>query len=178
MSTPMSAVTLAAQIRSKHSVYGAMQLQKLVYYSEVWAQVLGGSLFDDDIEAWEKGPVVRSVWVAEKSNTLPVEPEAPSKPYSDLLDAVISFYGNRGGADLSVQTHNEAPWIDAFRQGQNTEIPRHTLRNFYAKQAILEPEKVPPLPEIAIERPKLDVVEKRAEGISRKWERTLAILGS
>jgi hypothetical protein len=52
------------------------------------------------------------------------------------------------------------------------------MRKFYARQALLEPDKVPELPSISIERLDADTVAKRAQEINQKWERTLAILGS
>jgi uncharacterized phage-associated protein len=178
MPAAMSALTLATQIDRKYNVYGAMQLQKLLYYAEAWAQVLGDTLFYDNIEAWDNGPVVREVFTTYKYYTLSSEPAISSPARTQLLESVIPFYNNRGGADLSEQTHNESPWVDAYAQGRNTVISRSAMRKFYARQALLEPDKVPELPSISIERLDADTVAKRAQEINQKWERTLAILGS
>jgi len=48
-------------------------LQALLYYAQAWSLLWDGvPIFDDPIEAWAQGPVVRSVWEA----TEPTE-EAP-----------------------------------------------------------------------------------------------------
>jgi uncharacterized phage-associated protein len=41
----------------------ALKLQKLVYYAQAWHIVLQRQpLFPEAIEAWQRGPVVRSLW--------------------------------------------------------------------------------------------------------------------
>lgn len=177
MTSPRSALALATQINAEFNIYGAMQLQKLLYYSEAWALVLGGTIFEDDIEAWDGGPVVSDVYATYRYSTLGSAPIiSPTRKV--LLSAVIPFYIHRGGHDLSMQTHEEEPWIEARARGRNASIDRRIMRKFYAKQALLEPDKVPDLPSIPMERPSFETVESRAKDISTKWERTLAILGS
>lgn len=178
MSTQMSAVTLATQINAEYNVYGAMQLQKILYYSEAWAQVLGGSLFVDPIEAWAGGPVVRDVYTTYRYYELGRASEPTAGNRKKLLDAVVPFYIKESGAVLSERTHTEAPWIEAFARGANTLISRDSMRNFYARQALLQPELVPDLPMPELVRQDRAEVEVRAQEISKKWERTLAILGS
>jgi uncharacterized phage-associated protein len=40
-----------------------LKLQKLVYYAQAWSLVFRSQpLFDQDIEAWVSGPIVRDVW--------------------------------------------------------------------------------------------------------------------
>ena len=40
-----------------------LKIQKLLYYSEAWSQLLlSRDIFQEDIEAWAHGPVVRSVY--------------------------------------------------------------------------------------------------------------------
>ncbi|WP_313279758.1 Panacea domain-containing protein [Timonella senegalensis] len=178
MTTTNSALVLARQIEQEYGVLGGMQLQKLVYYSEVWAQVLGGSLFADPIEAWRDGPVVRDVWVYRRYGGISISEPELSPLRRTLLDAVIPFYSRKSGTDLSAQTHAEAPWKDAYAKGVNTPIERIAIRRFYARQALLTPDQVPDLPDIRAFRPSAEDIVHQAKDISGKWERTLTILGS
>ena len=44
-----------------------MQVQKLAYFSHAWSLGLGyGPLFQDAVESWQYGPVIRSVYHALK----------------------------------------------------------------------------------------------------------------
>ena len=41
----------------------AMKLQKLVFYSQAWSLAWHhGPLFEEPVEAWREGPVVRDLW--------------------------------------------------------------------------------------------------------------------
>src|ERR1700730_81854 len=54
---------VAAFIVNRQGEMSAMKLQKLVYYSQAWSLVWDDEpLFDDAIEAWANGPVVRALY--------------------------------------------------------------------------------------------------------------------
>jgi uncharacterized phage-associated protein len=101
----------------------AMKLQKLVYYAQAWSLVWDEKpLFDDEIEAWANGPVVRVLYEAHRGQFLldqgffQGDPESLSEAQRDSVDRVLAFYGNRNPQWLSDLTHLEAPWRDA-REG-------------------------------------------------------------
>ena len=61
MAAMASVYDVAAFILGRLGQVGAMKLQKLVYYSQAWSLVWDDQpLFSETIEAWDKGPVVRS----------------------------------------------------------------------------------------------------------------------
>ena len=54
---------VAAYILEKMESMTTMKLQKLVYYSQAWSLVWDEKqLFEEDIEAWANGPVVRDLF--------------------------------------------------------------------------------------------------------------------
>lgn len=99
----------------------AMKLQKLVYYSQAWSLVWDDSpLFNEEIEAWANGPVVRSLYQRHqglfKVTQWDGDPQKLSDNQRDTIEKVLEFYGDMSSQALSDLTHQEAPWIDA-REG-------------------------------------------------------------
>ena len=117
-----TAQDVAAYIVGKTGSIDAMKLQKLIYYSMVWSLVWrrGAKLFEDPIEAWAYGPVVRSVFSCHRKQFV-----VSSWPWGDagqltsderdVVDRVVDFYGKYTGQQLSDFTHREKPWVDARR---------------------------------------------------------------
>lgn len=108
-----------------------LKLQKLLYYSQAVHVVLYGRepLFTDDIEAWDYGPVVPSVYHEYKQHgfdTIPfpkVEEETVLSPEQmRAVDMALGCFGVLSGPVLINQTHHEAPWKDAYRPGRPSGI--------------------------------------------------------
>ena len=94
-----------------------LKLQKLLYYSQVLSlKKLKNPLFEDEIEAWEYGPVVPSVYHQYKSfgrDILDIDnPNLLFKPVNkkDIINEVIEDKGRFTGIALMKMTHQEAPW--------------------------------------------------------------------
>ena len=100
----------------------AMKMQKLVYYAQAWHLARTGEpLFDEPIEAWVNGPVVRELYEEHRGqfslSRWPLgDPGTMSAAQRALVDEVLETYGERGAAWLSQLTHSEDPWRKA-RQG-------------------------------------------------------------
>jgi len=121
-----------------------MRLQKLLYYAQAWSLALAGEpLFGEDIEAWEHGPVVRSVYMRFKqhgSHRLSTEyAQSPqlTPAQRSVLDAVWASYGDVGAARLRVMAHRERPWREA-RQARdegdtcNVSLSHDAMREYFA----------------------------------------------
>jgi uncharacterized phage-associated protein len=101
-----------------------LKLQKLIYYAQGFhLAVRGRALFDDDIRAWEHGPVVPSVWreyngYRGKPIPRPVgfDPVTIDVDTRSLLDEVSSVYGQFSAWRLREMTHAEPPWKDSPSQ--------------------------------------------------------------
>jgi uncharacterized phage-associated protein len=124
----------------------AMMLEKLVYYSQAWSLVWDDKpLFAEPIEAWEEGPVVRTLWEAHRgARHVSRWPHGSSKALTPeqkrTIRAVVRFYGERDAEWLSQLTHRESPWCDArggTRDGgpSRYQIKNVDMRRFYGAHA-------------------------------------------
>ncbi len=114
---------LAEHILSKRGPMSAMKLQKLVYYSQAWSLVWDERpIFDDPIEAWANGPVVRNLYDHHRGKFLlnpgafPGSGGALTAEEAETVDVVLSYYGDKSPQWLSDLTHMELPWRQA-REG-------------------------------------------------------------
>jgi uncharacterized phage-associated protein len=118
---------VAAYLLTKESPLSTWKLQKLVYYSQAWHLVwFDAPLFDNPIEAWANGPVVRALYNQHKGgfsvDSWGGNPEALGPNEVATLDQVFEGYGGLTGRQLSHLTHSEAPWIDARAGLEPTEL--------------------------------------------------------
>lgn len=121
----------------------AMKLQKLVYYAQAWSLVWDERpLFDEQIQAWANGPVVRELYDCHRGQF-----RVSSWPWGnasaldavarETVDAVLHFYGDQTSQWLSNLTHMEDPWKDAragCRTGERSEaeITQAAMAEYYS----------------------------------------------
>lgn len=131
-----------------------LRLQKLVYFCFAWyAGNKGEPLFDEDIEAWQLGPVVRDLYVEFKDyGSAPItkpgtaldwatfETTTPKVP-DDLADDLLSVwesYKNKRDAWLVEATHKpQEPWtMVANERGTSGKppIPFDLIRRKYEQK--------------------------------------------
>lgn len=130
-----------------------MKLQKLVYVAHGWNLAIHDkSLVGDEVpEAWDNGPVFRSLYasvryrgyfVDHNLKTIQLEDNAVrfldqslTKEESDLIDAVWNRYGRFTAQELSDMTHQPGtPWTNAFlTSGQNTPILNRDIKSHYQR---------------------------------------------
>ncbi|MDU1122373.1 MAG: DUF4065 domain-containing protein [Dermabacter sp.] len=120
-----------------------LKLQKLLYYSQ--GHYLGehkAPLFEDDIEAWAHGPVVRSVYhELKKFGNGPIDVDAalPTNfSWDDFRDVendlmrVWNTYGQYEAWALRNRTHRETPWASTFESGKKfLVIPKDSMREYF-----------------------------------------------
>lgn len=130
-----------------------LKLQKLLYYVQAWSLVFNNEpFFKDALEAWVHGPVVPQVYRSYKHlGAGPIQTAASTLPnlkakQKEVLQVVLSSYGNKDGRFLEDLTHSEAPWIKA-RTGlaatdkSNRKISLRNMKSFYTPFVI---SKMPP----------------------------------
>lgn len=121
-----------------------MQLIKLVYVAQGYMLgAHGRPLFDDEeVEAWQYGPVVPSVYHAVKEfRSSPVQSVRGatdiqfSEAEKGVMDVVASTYGPFNGIVLSTATHRPGtPWSVTWdRFGKNAPISSDIIENFYSE---------------------------------------------
>jgi uncharacterized phage-associated protein len=145
------ALDIAKYILAVVSEYGDavtnLKLQKLLFYAQVWHLVKKQApLFDDDIVAWQYGPVVPNVYeFYKKYGRLQIADET-SQADVDVLDAESQRYMDKfllafmdySATSLTNMTHNEAPWRDAFERNQSGSevIAPDVLQQYYSQNGV------------------------------------------
>lgn len=134
---------LSAVTRSGDGSVTPMQLIKLVYIAHGYMLGTHGKpLLDESVEAWQYGPVVRSVYDAVKkhrSSPVPCVDGADSDFHfsSDekaIMDKVAAVYGKHDGIVLSSATHKQGtPWqLTWSANGKNASVSNDLIENFYS----------------------------------------------
>ena len=93
-----------------------LKLQKMLYYQQGFhLAYFGTPLFDEDIVAWQYGPVVPSVYKEYKSfesNSISTSEEgiSLSDDEEELFNNVYEEYNQFSAVALMKMTHEESPW--------------------------------------------------------------------
>lgn len=99
-----------------------LKLQKLLYYAQgYFLAKKGAPLFNDNILAWEHGPVVRNVYNIYKENgSKGIEYDKDfniniDNETEEILQDVYEEYGQYTAWKLRNMTHEESPWLTTPR---------------------------------------------------------------
>lgn len=124
-----------------------MHLQKLLYYAQGWTLgTKGVPLFNDRIEAWVHGPVVKAVYptFADYKNGVIAPHEASdaaslSNETRDIVRSVWRYYRQFSASKLREMTHAESPWLEARRglepdQPGDREIAAESMTRFFRER--------------------------------------------
>lgn len=126
------------------------QLQKILYfayaiylrkYNDKYSEKMN-TLFNEQIQAWEHGPVIKEVYdkykltayANQRMNT--VESDSVDKislKDRNFIDKVVGVFSKFTGYELEKMTHNEEPWKTAFSRGINSTITNEMIYNYYSK---------------------------------------------
>jgi len=115
-----------------------LKLQKLLYYAQCASLAeTGHELFSDDIEAWQHGPVVKSVYdafSAYESNAIPgprgTVPRLDKKTKA-MLDTVGQYFGQYSAWKLRELTHEEASWQAAYKNKRSKVLKLDAMAKDY-----------------------------------------------
>jgi len=113
-----------------------LKLQKLIYYAQGFHLAMHETpLFEEDILAWEHGPVVEDVYQEYKqygAGAIPQPEEFDESVFSaiqiELLKEVYEVYGQFSAWKLRNMTHSERPWIETPK---NEVIPHALMKEFF-----------------------------------------------
>jgi uncharacterized phage-associated protein len=125
-----------------------MKINKLLYYIQGhYIAKYNEPLFLEPIEAWMFGPVIAHIY-GEFFNfvdkTIPNNYICEGKTGNEINQEIQEFikktlnnYINLSSYDLSVQTHNEKPWKNAYnprKKWKNNIITHQSLKDFFTKE--------------------------------------------
>lgn len=127
-----------------------LSLQKLLYYVHGHAHArLGRGAVDEPFEAWQYGPVVRSLYrhlrdPAARQVSEPIPEFAPedlelSDPeVARVAERVLDTYGTLDGYQLVTMTHAaDGPWAQVYRNGGHhlgDEIPDRLIAEYFRER--------------------------------------------
>ena len=134
---------VAKYILQKQGSMTTMKLQKLVYYCQAWSLVWDEKpLFNEKIQAWASGPVVRELYDQHKGKFTISDIDKGNiskltEKQKATIDAVLKAYCDKPAQWLADLTHMEQPWIDArigYDPGENcgNEISLSSMAEYYS----------------------------------------------
>ena len=128
-----------------HRTLTPMQVLKLVYIAHGWHLGLyGRPLVNETVEAWQYGPVIRSLYREYKrfgsrpiDDIVSCKPEGFDAEEEDTIEQVWRAYGTRTGVSLSALTHQpDSPWSQTVeRSGINSDISDDLIEDHYRRLA-------------------------------------------
>ena len=136
-----------APMAEEHGPMTAMKLQKLVYYCQAWSLAWDEEpLFEEELEAWVHGPVVRDLFTLNRGSyqihKLEDDKGNPQKlrdEQRETVDLVLKRYGPLKAEDLTARTHQEPPWKNARRRGDrgpsergSEKISHEDMKKYYS----------------------------------------------
>lgn len=116
-----------------------MKVQKLLYYAQGYhLAFFNHILFDDEICAWQHGPVVPSVYKELNiygANQIKLSGAPPKFDVrtTEFLGEIYDVYGVYSAAALRNMTHNESPWKDT-PVGTDSIISTRIIKEFFKTQ--------------------------------------------
>lgn len=142
----LKAQQVAEWMLAKASIDGEpltnLKLQKLVYIANGWhLGLLNESLFDDDVHAWQYGPVVPCIYRSYKGyGANGINDSGRLHRFDEqttaLLDVVWESYANFSAVQLVAMTHKPGtPWSKTYREGRDEVIPTSLIRSHYQELA-------------------------------------------
>ncbi|ESU31292.1 hypothetical protein G3A_17490 [Bacillus sp. 17376] len=117
-----------------------LKLQKLIYYAQGWYMAFKGeALYEDELKAWEHGPVVPELYYDYRHlGYLTIHPEPFenringkrifTKTQLELLQEVWEAYGEYDGKYLEELTHQEDPWLNT---NHNQTIEKTRIKKYF-----------------------------------------------
>lgn len=133
-------------LRLADNCYGSepisnMKLQKLLYYEQGYhLAAFGTPLFDEEIEAWQYGPVVPEIYEKYKSHEsrgiLPDDSgsDIEGEEYELFYD-VFHTFNAFSAYGLMERTHKEDPWLITSKTGlgPSNVIPKALIKEYFEK---------------------------------------------
>ena len=139
-----SAFDVAAYILEKQGEMTTLKLQKLVYYAQAWSLSLDKTpLFDEKIEAWPNGPVVKDLYDYHRGqqyvSSIPDgDSEKLDTDQSVTVDMLLDNYGDKPVYWLERLSDSDSAWIEArgelspIEMG-DTEITIESMVRYYCR---------------------------------------------
>ncbi|MCD0489985.1 DUF4065 domain-containing protein [Pedobacter sp. MC2016-14] len=135
---------IASNDASQGEIISNLKLQKLLYYMQgFFIAVFDRKLFENEIEAWQYGPVVREMYEHFRtfgSGAITLTEDAEIASLTDeehqLFKDVMDEYGQFSAIKLMNMTHEELPWKKVFNHTPQGEISYDLLKEYFKTQIV------------------------------------------
>ncbi len=119
-----------------------LKLQKMLYYMQgFFIAVFDKKLFENELEAWQYGPVVKEMYYHFKdfgSGAITLKDNAEiltlTNEENKLFNEVMVEYGQFSAIKLMNMTHEELPWKKVFNENPQGVIPYDLLKEYFKTQ--------------------------------------------
>lgn len=115
-----------------------LKLQKMLYFIQAAFLVYKGfSCFEEEIEAWDFGPVVPEVYreykVFGNSNIFLFDRKIPdiSEEDREMINDMVDQCSEYSAAALVRITHDQAPWKHAYKKYYNNIITKRSIEEYF-----------------------------------------------
>ena len=137
-----SCVDVASYVVETRGAFTSSNMHRLLYYCYAWHLVwYDEPLFEEKIEAWASGPIIRSFWdlhagkytIGEKDEFLKTN-YALTPEQKETVHSVFDFYVPRFNAEhLAHLSMSESPWRTARSGLKNTERGNSIIKDEWMK---------------------------------------------
>lgn len=118
-----------------------LRLQKILYYIQIQSfKSINSPAFDDEIEAWRHGPVVRDVYNEYmRYIAFPIDFDDPEviknrapidKKTISIIHYIICLAKEYSAWELANRTKQTKPWNDSYIYGKNIIIKKSDIKKF------------------------------------------------
>lgn len=134
-----------------------LKMQKLVYYAQgLHLTYFNRVLFEEEIQAWPHGPVVKELYNIlnnqlknhESSDlmlcfeNIKEDDLSLNEEEREIIKITFNEYGQYSASALRNKTHKESPWLNAFEKKKSNPIEIKDIKDFFDKQRIEELDKL------------------------------------
>lgn len=127
--------------KEKNLPISNLKLQKLLYFVQAEFLVTKNEpCFDEDIEAWDFGPVVPVVYREYKifgSANIPCidydnyETDTISTDDKEIIDGIVDMVSPYSASQLVSITHQQDPWRNVYSPRRNNVITPDSIQKFF-----------------------------------------------
>ena len=120
-----------------------LKMQKMLYYAQGWHfAYFGKELFDDEIEAWKHGPVIKTIYDKFKkygSNSISFDEleeynTKPDEKTAEFLYFIFKKLSAYPAWELADKTHYEPPYLDNYSKAVTNIIPKEQIKAFFIEE--------------------------------------------